>query len=299
MYVFWRDPRSAISGWTRIAQQPNQQATSTFACIALPTGTRYRVLDHGSFEAHHRADARWRGNGLEFRWDNEVLRVRYASDDCEYDLSWVGFYDPVDFHAIMATFGRDLGEINAQHVEQSGTVRGTLRVGNETFEIDALGHRDHSWGYRDTSQMLASRWMIGTVGPELSWSGVAVLLATGAFIRTGFVVRDGEVVPVTDLDVTLATKEDGLSYVGADARFELFDGTSLAVELSDVVTGGILEVPPWVGIECGAVATAAGHVGVGNCETSNSITGGSITPPLLVTGGAVGQGLTGPRSAEA
>ena len=296
MYVFWRDPGTGISGWTRIAQQPNQAATSTFVCVARPSGHRYRHFELGAYAEGHRGSERWRGEGLEFWWEDDVLHVRYESSDCAFDLEWRGFYEPVDFHALMATFVEDLGEINAQHVEQSGSVTGTVRVGEVEATVDAMGHRDHSWGHRDTGRMLTSRWMIGCTGPELAWSGVAVLLDSGRLITTGFVVRDGEVIPVRDLGVTLATREDGLSYTTAVAHFELIDDTSLDVTLEDVMVGGVLEVPPWVGIETTGVARVGGRLGIGNCETANNITGGSTTPPMLVTGGAVGQGLSGPSA---
>ncbi|HEX9684073.1 MAG TPA: hypothetical protein VGA13_13395 [Acidimicrobiales bacterium] len=294
MYVFWRDESARVSGWTRIAQQPNAGATSTFACVALhDDGGRFRMLDLGDYRDGYRDHGRWSGLGQQWWWEDDVLRISHQSDDCSYDLSWSGFYEPVDFHALMATFVEDLGEINAHHVEQSGSVSGRVHIGDREIDIDALGHRDHSWGHRDTGSMLTSRWMIGTVGPDLSWSGVTVLKSDGALIRTGFVVRGGEVTPMTGVEVNLDTKEDGLSYVRGEATFGLVDGSSLAVTLTDVTPGGILEVPPWLGLEASAVATIEGRHGVGNCEVSNNITGGSTAPPVLVTGGATTNGLAG------
>lgn len=292
MYVFLRDPATAVSVWVRIAQQPNLGATSTFACVALPDGRRFRHFDIGGFEPGQRGEG-WRGNGMEFRNVGSELEVRYSSVDCDIDIAWTGFHHPVDFHRIMASFSDDLGEINAEHVEQSGRATGRIRVGDDDSSIDALGFRDHSWGHRDTANMLTHRWMIGTTGPELSWSGVAVLMADGNLVKTGWVVRDGELTPAKDMDVTLATLEDGLSYTQADATMHLMDGSDLDLTLTDVVVGGVLEIPPGaVVIECSGVATANGGIGVGNCEVSNSITGGTAAPPVLVTGGAVGQGIT-------
>ena len=45
------------------------------------------------------------------------------------------------------------------HYEQHQEVRGTLRVGDETFAIDGAGMRDHSWGPRDWTKMGRTTWI--------------------------------------------------------------------------------------------------------------------------------------------
>ena len=292
MFVFSRDTATGLSTWARIAQQPNDGATSTFVCVLMPDGTRFRFFDLGTFQPGHRAPDRWLGDGLEFQNEGDRIRIRYSAPQCDLDLTWTGFHPPVDFHKIMARFSEELGEINAEHVEQGGEVTGRVRVGDQELDLSGMGYRDHSWGHRSTGSMLAHRWMIGTVGPALSWSGVSILMDGGRLVKTGFVVRDGDLTPVTDMDITVATKEDGMSIVAADSTLHLMDGSSLEVALTDVQVGGVLEVPPLSVVESTGVAVADGKIGVGDCEVSNSLTGGTMAPPVLVTGGAVGQGIT-------
>ena len=56
------------------------------------------------------------------------------------------------------------------HIDEVCTVRGSLRVGDRTYEIDGRGSKDHSWGARDWSRPQAWRWidMLFEDGPEVT-----------------------------------------------------------------------------------------------------------------------------------
>jgi hypothetical protein len=45
------------------------------------------------------------------------------------------------------------------HYEQHGTLRGALVVGDERYEIDGTGLRDHSWGPRDYREIGTTTWL--------------------------------------------------------------------------------------------------------------------------------------------
>ena len=47
------------------------------------------------------------------------------------------------------------------HVEQLGTIRGSIAVGRDRFDYDGLGHRDHSRGPRDSSRLGRHHWAQG------------------------------------------------------------------------------------------------------------------------------------------
>lgn len=47
------------------------------------------------------------------------------------------------------------------HVEQMGTIRGALAIGDERYDLDGLGHRDHSRGPRDSAKLASHHWMQG------------------------------------------------------------------------------------------------------------------------------------------
>lgn len=56
------------------------------------------------------------------------------------------------------------------HIDEVGTVKGTLQLDGETFEIDGRGSKDHSWGVRDWGKPKGWRWidMLFEDGPELT-----------------------------------------------------------------------------------------------------------------------------------
>lgn len=294
LYTYWYDRAAGVAGWHRIAQRPNRGTVGTFTCIATPSGVRYRHHDEFGPFGRGARDGIWRGSGLELAWKgDDVQSLRYGSPDCDADLEWRGIHAIVDYRQVALGYDDHLADIAAAHVEQSGRITGVVRVGDEHYTVDALGHRDHSWGHRHLTSLLCTRWLIGTVGPQLSWSA-AVVVVGDMVAEVGYVVRGDDVLAVRSFDIVLATEVDGLSYRRADAVLGLDDGTQLALVLDDVVAGGILRDQPWVGLECAATARVDGLVGVGNCETGSNITGGSNVPPMLVSGGAIGEGLSHP-----
>jgi hypothetical protein len=56
------------------------------------------------------------------------------------------------------------------HIDEVGTVKGTLTVGEKTYEIDGRGSKDHSWGVRDWGKPKGWRWvdMLFEDGPEVT-----------------------------------------------------------------------------------------------------------------------------------
>lgn len=56
------------------------------------------------------------------------------------------------------------------HIDEVGSVKGVLRVGDDSFEIDGRGSKDHSWGARDWGKPKGWRWvdMLFEEGPEVT-----------------------------------------------------------------------------------------------------------------------------------
>lgn len=84
--------------------------------------------------------------------------------------------------------------------EQSGRVRGVLRVGDRDIPFDTMGHRDHSWGTRDWGAAQNWKWLVAQAGPELAVH-VYEAQAFGRTIVRGYVHRDGRMAEVTAAEV--------------------------------------------------------------------------------------------------
>ena len=59
-------------------------------------------------------------------------------------------------------------EFAKAHYEQHMTVNGKLDIDGETYDIDGLGLRDHSWGPRYWQNIYSYRWLTCSFGPALS-----------------------------------------------------------------------------------------------------------------------------------
>src|SRR5919197_875284 len=99
------------------------------------------------------------------------MRYRVADEDCQLDLAVEDFYPRTDFFPPDA--GTLVDDFASSHYETSGRVTGTVVLGGVTYEVDGLGHRDHSWGTRRWDTLLNHRWVPGTFGPDLSFGSIA------------------------------------------------------------------------------------------------------------------------------
>ena len=57
------------------------------------------------------------------------------------------------------------------HYEQLVEAAGTVQVGDDRWELDGFGLRDHSWGPRYWQAPWYYRWLTGNVGPDFGFMG--------------------------------------------------------------------------------------------------------------------------------
>jgi hypothetical protein len=78
------------------------------------------------------------------------------------------------------------------HYEQLVTARGTIRVGEESWEVSGFGLRDHSWGARTWQAPWYYRWLTGNVGSDFGFMGSRIARREGEGTRGGFVWEEGQ-----------------------------------------------------------------------------------------------------------
>jgi len=144
----------------------------------------------------------WTIDGFSLRQDLAFQRadVSWRSPDAGLELAFEGFHPP---YAYGSNAGGCPSYAAADRIEQSGHIRGTLVLGAKTYAIDALGHRDHSWGTRDWGAFQHYHWFQGQTADGVSvhfWR----FLALGRVHLRGYVFKDGLLAEVTsvELDVT-------------------------------------------------------------------------------------------------
>ena len=127
-----------------------------------------------------------------------TAEFRYAGDEVELDFTFEAFHPPYAYSAHRQGCPPYCAD---DRIEQGGRVKGTLKVDGKTIAFDAAAHRDHSWGSRDwTAMRNGYRWFVGQVGKDVSihfWH----LNALGQTSVRGYVMKDGLMAEIADLDV--------------------------------------------------------------------------------------------------
>lgn len=225
-WLTFYDPVKGVGGVVRIGQEPNRQKGQPNLFVFALGGLRFLMKDVGGRGldcdlqpadrwgtgcrvAGHSVDALGQGR-MQFRWD-------YPETDGDLEFS-DSFYVPRDWST--SAKGADvIAGLNADgHLECAGRLRGSVRIGEVSYQLDCFSHRDRSWGVRDhyMRRMTRAYGAWGTVGPELSFAIMRLELNDGRQLATGFVARNGgsedigDVQLVTTLDSDLASPLRGV-----------------------------------------------------------------------------------------
>jgi hypothetical protein len=135
--------------------------------------------------------------GVQVGPDFDRARAWYADDEASIDVTFDAIHEPFDYDQNRG--GCPEWQATNRY-EQSGIIHGTLTWRGRTIEIDAPGHRDHSWGRRDWDALHHYKWL-AVAGRDRA-ANVMVTLVEGETLYHGYVYVDGVVSAVTSADVT-------------------------------------------------------------------------------------------------
>ncbi|MEY2591759.1 MAG: hypothetical protein QOJ67_3743 [Acidimicrobiaceae bacterium] len=277
------DASAGVGGFHRIGQSPNSMAGLVTLFVFATGGERYRAHRHHTVGSDDRSDVGHRvGSHSAESLGDRRMRFAWEEVDCAGALEFYeSFYAPRDW-STTGHSDRLMQNLNPDgHLECSGRVRGTVRIAERCYDIDALAHRDRSWGERDVSRVSMHRYRMfsGTVGPELSFATFLLDLKGGPPMIAGFVVRDGVEHDVRDLRVLTTFDADGLTPVSAVALLTLETGESLRIP-SAGVQGFVTPVPEAQAVCSDTISTIAvvGRPGFCDLELSNNPGRGTYVP---------------------
>ncbi len=91
----------------------------------------------------------------------EEIRITDKGDGYAADITFTNRFDAYDYAAQRKdkTPTGTNKSMNIRHYEQALHVNGTFVKGGETRIIKGLGYRDHSWGYREDTQLDGWNWI--------------------------------------------------------------------------------------------------------------------------------------------
>lgn len=223
VYVNAFDHRNGVGGWLRLGNRANEGYAELAVCLFLPDGRiacqfqRPTITDNTRFEAggmrysiddpHRQVTMRYTGEvmlvadrGL-FR---DAKRMFKEAPRAACELEWVHrgcspIHGGLPVSAEQQTmFGRDF---SLGHFNQHTVVSSRLRIGDETFDFDGFGWRDHSWGPRLWQNILFDRGFYVSFGADRGFTLLKIANRDGAVRRAGVLFVDGAYEPITDLDV--------------------------------------------------------------------------------------------------
>jgi hypothetical protein len=206
------DPANRLGGWFRCGNRANEGTAEMTVCLYLPDGRVGFMFKRPDISNNDAFDA----GGITFGVVTpfEELTVDYSGkvvllDDplqmvdpkaaftsnpyaeCEVHLRYFGRSamvggEPEESHE------RPGEEFARGHYEQLVQARGSIRVGDEEWDVNGFGLRDHSWGPRYWQAPWYYRWLTANFGPDRGMMVSRIARKDGEGTRGGFVWEDGK-----------------------------------------------------------------------------------------------------------
>lgn len=214
MYFNVYDPEGGVGGFFRLGNRPNEGYAEMTTCIYLPDGRVAFMFDRPKISGNEAFDAGGMRFGvgepfsrLRVDYEGKVIKLsdpsvladpRKAFTDSPWDECAVS----LDYRAVSPMYGgepeRDGGAdgfgsgFARGHYEQHVGARGSIRVGDDEWEIDGYGLRDHSWGPRTWQAPWWYRWLTANFGDDGGFVVSIIAGRDGSRVEGGMVLEDGE-----------------------------------------------------------------------------------------------------------
>ena len=216
---FWfpfYDPRQEIGVVFRIGMYPNRQQANLFYVVTHHGAHVHSVLD---LQAPLPAldDRALTVAGVTVEWEKplERFRLRARHGAHALDVAWEGI-SPTYLYPVPP--GTTADEV-PRHLEQGGTVSGTVTIAGTPHPVDCFGHRDHSWGgERDWAKFHRWAYLSGEFGRDFWFNAVRIAFAPEAVVHIGCLWDGNEVLALGDIALDVHTADGGARQTGVDAR---------------------------------------------------------------------------------
>lgn len=242
-WLIFYDARCGVGGIYRLGQEPNLQRGQPMLFVFASGEERYYQgdrLGRSIADVSIAPADRWSngcqvlGHKVESLGDGQ-MRYSWEYPETSADLVFSdNFYNPRGWsnsnkdRKLMADFNKD------GHLEVAGQLRGVVRIGQKHYDIDALAHRDRSWGNRPIASGLLttarSLSLYATVGPEFSIAAFAHKRFGAAVNHVGFISRHGKDEDINCLDIFPVLDSDLNSPIGCKAVVTLESGEIIRLD---------------------------------------------------------------------
>lgn len=293
-YWFY-DADMGIGGWQRTGIHPDADTGQDCHFIFAEGAERALSLTPNKDTVVKRTnDGQWIDKSYARHIADDRMAFGWEDSDSKADLEFYeSFYTPRNWktEAEDADYSDKVNKAGG-HLEVAGRLKGPVRIGGTEYQIDALAHRDRSWGERNLHEFSALWFSNGTVGPELSWASMMVRMSGGAVMKMGFIVRDGKSTDIVDMQTNIALSDDGLTSAGG--KFKLITPDEELIVPMKPVQGFMQTFPPAMIVtdHCSAVEIEGK---LGFCDlavVSNPFKGSYLPSQEEVAGICTSEGLS-------
>jgi hypothetical protein len=169
--------------------------------------------------------------GLAYRMEQGCRRWTMQLDDPDTDsrahLTWDGVSGCFAYDRNPAPLPK---AVAWGHYEQTCRVHGDLVIRGDRIQVDGVGQRDHSWGFRDWAGLREWHWVTGFLADgSCSFNVFHVVAPDGAVTVNGFVHAQGDDHAITAIDCSTDETSSGAP-TGYRMTIEVTGGTRFAIE---------------------------------------------------------------------
>ena len=223
MYFNLYDPTTQLGGFFRLGNRANEGYAEMTNCIFLPDGrvafmfARPKIGSNDAFDAGGmRFEVVRPFQELQVSYHGKVVlldnplemaepKAAFSNNpyaDCSVELTYTGVStmfggEPDEPHEASGE------EFARGHYEQLIAGGGSILVGDDKWEINGFGLRDHSWGPRYWQAPWYYRWLTANFGPTFGFMGSRIARRESPGTKGGF-VWDGTALHVCN-DLSLST----------------------------------------------------------------------------------------------
>ena len=218
---FWfafYDPNMEVGLTARVGTYPNQNEGNIYLHIVRQNEIVHSLVD-GRAPAPAWEEGRLEMAGYTIDWEEplERFRLRYQHGNHALDLIWKGISPAFLYPHPPGTTAEQI----PRHVEHGGAVSGRITISGRDYEIECLGHRDHSWGgERDWSLLPRWDYLSGEFGEDLWFNAVRVTVGQKGGPETflGCIWDGSDLLNLTKVEMDVRTSEGGTRQTGVDLR---------------------------------------------------------------------------------
>lgn len=279
---FW-DHKMGVGGYMRIGHEPHVNGGQFLIYVNLvsPDGIFHRVdvVPKMEGDVSHNG-IRCDGGALCCKFDNNNVNWSVLEVEAQADLILTDHHAPVDCYPK----SREMSRYVPSHIDVSCTVSGKIVTKGNSYEIHALGMRDHGWGVREWNKLITQRWVYGVFDSQNSFYAVGGHTKDDKILKFGWVQRDNKMYYTERCELVGYVEVDGVSNRGGFVRMELTTGEIFEAHLEAVTRCITFWLNNTLVVDNFCKVRWGNKIGVGNFETNCNIMRGTHRPKVFDAG---------------